>query len=128
MHAEKECCHGPCYQAFQILRLAFTAAPILAGADKFFNLLTDWSQYLAAPFNVFGHPVTTMMIVGAIEIIVGIGVWVRPKIFSYVVVLWLLAIIVNLLALDMFYDIALRDLGLALAALALARLSVVYGR
>lgn len=67
-----------------------------------------------------------MMVVGVIEIIAGIGVWVKPKIFSYIVAIWLLGIIVNLLMLHNFYDIALRDLGLLLGALALGRLSQEY--
>lgn len=117
---------SPSYQAYQILRFAFTVAPILAGLDKFFNFLTIWEQYLSAPFNVFGNAHTTMMVVGVIEIIAGIGVWVKPKVFSYIVAFWLLAIIVNLLILNSFYDIALRDLGLLLGALALGRLSIKY--
>lgn len=126
---EKECClHKPSYQAYQILRFAFTVAPILAGLDKFFNLLTHWEQYLSSPFNVFGNPHTTMMVVGAIEIIAGILVWVKPRIFAYVVSLWLLSIIINLLILGNFYDIALRDLGLLLGSLALARLSLEYDK
>lgn len=121
---EKEaCCKEPCYQAYQILRFTFTIAPILAGLDKFFNLLTHWEQYLSAPFNVFGDSHMTMMVVGAIEIIAGIGVWFKPQIFAYIVALWLLGIIINLLLLHNFYDVALRDLGLLLSALALARLS-----
>lgn len=118
----------PSYQAYQILRFAFTVAPILAGLDKFFNVLTVWEQYLSAPFNVFGNPLTTMMVVGVVEIIAGIGVWFKPKIFSYIVALWLLAIIINLLILHNFYDIALRDLGLLLGALALGRLSSQYDK
>lgn len=116
----------PSYQAYQILRFAFTVAPILAGLDKFFNFLTLWEQYLSSPFNIFGNPHLTMMVVGVIEIIAGIGVWFKPKIFAYIVALWLLGIIVNLLIIQNFYDIALRDLGLLLGALALARLSVEY--
>jgi len=124
---EKElCCKGPGYQGYQILHFAFTVAPVLAGLDKFFYLLTNWEQYLAPAFNVLGNSHTTMMIVGAIEIIAGIGVWVKPKIFSYIVAVWLLGIIVNLLMLHNFYDIALRDLGLLLGALALGRLSQQY--
>lgn len=123
---QKEDYKNPSYQAYQILRLAFIVAPILAGLDKFFNFLTVWEQYLASPFNVFGNPHTTMMVVGVIEIIAGIGVWLKPKIFSYVVALWLLAIIINLLSLHNFYDVALRDLGLLLGALALGRLSSKY--
>lgn len=114
------------YQAYQILHVAFTIAPILAGLDKFFNFLTFWEQYLSAPFDVFGNPQTTMLVVGVIEIIAGIGVWFKPKIFSYIVALWLLAIIINLLILHDFYDIALRDLGLLLGAVALGRLSSKY--
>lgn len=120
---EEVCCKGPSYQAYQILHFAFTVAPILAGLDKFFNFLTNWSQYLAPSFNVLGNVQTTMLVVGVIEIIAGIGVWVKPKFFAYVVALWLLGIIVNLLMLHNFYDIALRDFGLLLGALALARLS-----
>lgn len=102
-------------------------APILAGLDKFLNLLTNWQQYLAPQFDVFGNPHTTMMVVGIVEIIAGLGVWFKPKFFSYIVALWLLGIIVNLLMLGNFYDVALRDLGLLLGALALGRLSKTYG-
>jgi hypothetical protein len=127
LHPDKEvCCKGPSYQAYQILRFAFTVAPIIAGLDKFFNFLTIWPQYLSPTFDVFGNPHTTMMVVGVIEIIAGFGVWFKPKIFAYIVALWLLGIIVNLLSIPNFYDIALRDLGLALGALALARLSCKY--
>jgi hypothetical protein len=117
---------NPSYQAFQILHFAFTIAPIVAGLDKFFNFLTHWEQYLSAPFNVFDNAHMTMMVVGVIEIIAGIGVWVKPKFFAYIVALWLLGIIINLLMTHHFYDIALRDLGLLLGALALGRLSEKY--
>lgn len=120
-------CKRTSHQAYQILRFAFTVAPILAGLDKFFNLLTNWEQYLAAPFDVFGSPPITMMVVGIVEIIAGIGVWIKPKIFAYIVALWLLGIIINLLTLGHFFDIALRDLGLLLGALALGRLSQTEG-
>lgn len=118
--------HNAGYQAYQILHLAFTIAPILAGLDKFFNYLTIWEKYLSTPFNIFGNPHTTMMIVGIIEIAAGIGVWLKPQIFSYVVSLWLLGIIINLLVLGNYYDIALRDFGLLLGSLALGRLSKNY--
>lgn len=121
-----KCCKGPGYEAFQILRFTFTIAPILAGLDKFFYFLTDWTQYLSPTFDVFQNPQTTMLVVGVVEIIAGIGVWFKPRIFSYVVALWLLAIIVNLLLLQNFYDIALRDFGLMLSALALGCLSKKY--
>lgn len=114
---------NPCCVAYLLLRIVFTVAPIVAGLDKFFNYLTNWEQYLSAPFNVFGNAHTTMMVVGVIEIIAGILVWFKPKIFAYVVALWLLAIIVNLLILERFYDIALRDFGLMLCAVSLGLLS-----
>jgi hypothetical protein len=114
------------HQAYMLLRVAFTAVPIIAGLDKFFNILTMWPQYLAPTFDVFNNAYTTMMVVGVIEIIAGIGVWFKPKIFSYIVALWLLGIILNLLILSDFYDIILRDLGLLLGALALGRLSRIY--
>lgn len=114
----------PDYQAYQILHLGFTVAPIVAGLDKFFNLLVNWEQYLP-PFvsNLAGgHGHELMLVVGVIEIIAGLGVFFKPKVFAYVVSAWLLLIIVNLLMIPGYYDVALRDFGLALAALALARL------
>lgn len=120
---KKECCDDPGYQAYKILHIGFAILPIIAGLDKFFNILTNWTMYLSQPFNVFGNAQTTMMVVGVIEIIAGIGVWLKPKWFAYVVALWLLGIIINLLTLGNFYDIALRDFGLMLGALALGRLS-----
>jgi hypothetical protein len=116
---------NPTYQAYQILHVAFTVAPILAGLDKFFHLLTNWDQYLAPVVNriLGGHGHAFMLAVGVIEIVAGIGVALWPRVFAYVVFAWLLGIIVNLLLIPGYYDIALRDLGLSLAALALARLS-----
>lgn len=117
-------------QAYRLLRLGFTVAPILAGADKFANILTDWTQYLANVFPRITHLSAPgfMKIVGIIEIVAGIGVAVKPKIFGYVVSAWLVGIIANLLIKGQYYDIALRDLGLSLGALALGRLSHVYER
>lgn len=120
---ERKVCHKPCYQAYEILHFGFALLPIIAGFDKFFNFLVNWEQYLSVRFNVLGTPHTTMLVVGVIEIIAGIGVWLKPQIFAYVVALWLLAIIVNLIMLGNYYDVALRDFGLLLGALALARLS-----
>jgi hypothetical protein len=115
----------PLKQAYEILHIGFAALPILAGADKFFHFLVNWDQYLAPVvidyLPVGGH--TFMLIVGVIEIIAGLLVAVRPGIGAYVVALWLWGIIVNLLLVPGFYDIALRDFGLSLGALALARLS-----
>jgi uncharacterized membrane protein YphA (DoxX/SURF4 family) len=112
-------------QAFQILRFGFTVAPILAGLDKFFHVLVDWDKYLSPMANnVFaGHGHEFMLVVGVIEIVAGIGVFLKPRIFAYIVAAWLLLIILNLLTIPGYYDVALRDLGLMLAALALGRLS-----
>lgn len=118
------------YQAFQILRLGFTVAPIVAGLDKFFHLLVNWDQYLPAAVNnaLGGNGHTFMLVVGVIEIVAGIGVFFKPKIFAYVVGVWLLLIIANLLMIPGYYDIALRDLGLSLGAFALARLSHKFAK
>jgi hypothetical protein len=120
--------HTPAYQAYQILHLAFIVAPIIAGLDKFLNVLANWEQYLAPSIvnMVGGNGHGFMQVVGAIEILAGIGVALKPRIFAYVVAIWLLGIIVNLLMLQSYYDVALRDLGLLLAALALGRLSAEY--
>jgi hypothetical protein len=112
-------------QAFRILRFGFTVAPIVAGLDKFLNVLTDWDKYLAPVVsNMLGiQPHTFMMIVGAIEIVAGVLVAVRPRFGGYLVAAWLFGIIVNLLVLGSYLDVALRDLGLLLGALALAQLA-----
>jgi hypothetical protein len=115
----------PARQAFLLLRTVFTVAPILFGLDKFFNLLTDWTIYLA-PVATAVVPVSAqafMYGVGAIEILAGLLVALRPRIGSLVVAAWLLGIIVNLLVLGSFYDVALRDFGLLVGALALNRLA-----
>ena len=119
---------NPAYQAYQILRFGFTVAPIIAGLDKFLHLLTNWDQYLAPSVNrmLGGNGHIFMQAAGVIEIIAGIGIFIKPKIFGYVVGLWLLGIIINLLLIPGYFDIALRDLGLALGAFALARLSAVF--
>jgi hypothetical protein len=115
----------PSYQAYQILRTGFTVAPIVAGLDKFFHILVDWDIYLPAFVNNltggYGHEL--MYVVGVIEIVAGLGVWFKPKIFAYVVAAWLLLIIANLLMIPGYFDVALRDFGLALGAVALGRLS-----
>lgn len=116
------------YQAFHLLKFAFVVAPIAAGLDKFFHVLVNWDQYLPAFVNnmLGGHGHEFMYVVGVIEVVAGIGVFFKPKIFAYVVMLWLVAIIINLLMIPGYFDVALRDLGLAIAALALARLSREY--
>lgn len=120
-HMTKE----PAHQAYTLLKVAFIALPIVAGLDKFFGLLVDWEKYLHPMFGSFGH--TWMMIVGVIEVLAGIGVFLKPKLFANVVALWLALIVFNLLLLGDYYDIAFRDLGLCLSALAFGRLAKVYG-
>jgi hypothetical protein len=118
----------PAEQAFMILRAAFTIAPILFGADKFFHLMVNWDLYLAPalsdplPFT----PHQLMYAVGVIEIIAGLLVAIHPRLGGPVVAAWLIGIIVNLLLIPGFYDVALRDLGLFLAAIALSRLATRY--
>ncbi len=127
-YAGQDVTSDPGYQAYQILHWGFTAAPIIAGADKFTHWLVNWDQYLApwiahlSPFG--GH--TLMLIVGAIEVVAGLVVAFRPKFGGYLVAAWLGGIIVNLLTYPGYFDIALRDFGLALGAVALARLAARY--
>ena len=118
----------PAYLAFALLRTAFTVAPIVFGLDKFFNLLTDWQGYLAPLVDrlVPGTGHQAMLVVGVVEIVAGVLVAVRPRIGAYVVAAWLAGIIMNLLLIPGFYDVALRDFGLLLAALALARLARAF--
>ena len=113
------------HQAFLLLRTVFTVAPILFGLDKFLGLLTDWDHYLAPWINdiVPGTAHQAMLAVGVIEIVAGVLVAVRPAIGGYVVAAWLLGIIVDLVSTGEYFDIALRDFGLLVGALALARLA-----
>jgi hypothetical protein len=117
-------------QAYRILHLGYAALPILAGLDKFFNLMTDWTKYLAPQFAglLGGNAHLVMPIVGAIEVVAGIGVALKPKLFAWVVAGWLAGIIVNLLLVGGYLDVALRDFGLMLGAIALARLSAAHDR
>jgi hypothetical protein len=118
----------PARQAYRILHVGFVVAPVLAGLDKFFNVLVDWDRYVA-PFVTDVLPVsahTLMLVVGVIEIAAGVLVALRPRLGGYVVAAWLWAIIVNLLIAGDFFDIALRDFGLSLGALALARLAEAF--
>ena len=119
---------GPAYQAYQILHIAFSVAPLIAGLDKFFNYLTNWSKYFSPAVQQYSplDALTTMKVVGAIEIVAGFLVAFRPKIGAYIVAVWLLGIIINLLLIPGYFDVALRDLGLCLGALALGRLSEEY--
>ena len=118
----------PRYQAFSMMRLAFTVAPIAFGLDKFFNEMVHWPNYLAPWINDIapGTGQEFMYVVGAIEILAGILVALKPRYGGYIVAAWLGAIVINLLTFSGFYDIALRDFGLMLAALSLARLAAAY--
>jgi len=121
---------GPGYEAYQILHWGFTVLPIVAGVDKFFDQLVAWPRYLApvisrmVPMSVD----TMMMVIGVIEIIAGLLVALKPRYGGYLVMLWLWGIIANLLLIPGYYDIALRDFGLSLGALALARLAMRFER
>jgi hypothetical protein len=121
---------SPSAQAYQILHVAYTIAPVIAGIDKFFHFLVNWDQYLAPVVTrmlpVSGH--TFMLAVGVIEVVAGLLVAFAPRIGAWIVALWLFGIIVNLLLIPAYFDIALRDFGLALGAVALARLSQDYAR
>ena len=118
----------PRYQAFALMRVAFTVAPIAFGLDKFFNVMVHWPNYLAPWINDIapGTGQQFMYFVGVTEILAGIVVALKPRYGAYVVAAWLGGIIVNLLTYSGFYDIALRDFGLMLGALTLARLATVY--
>ena len=118
----------PACQAFWLLRIAFTVAPIVFGLDKFANVLVNWEKYLA-PWIRDLSPLSathTMYVVGVIEIVAGVLVAIKPRYAACVVAAWLGGIIVNLLTYSGFYDVALRDFGLMLGALTLARLASIY--
>jgi uncharacterized membrane protein YphA (DoxX/SURF4 family) len=116
------------YQAFVLLRVAFTVAPIAFGLDKFANVMVDWPTYLAPWIDdiVPGTGQELMYVIGVVEVLAGIAVAIRPRYGAYVVAAWLGGIIFDLLTASGFYDVALRDFGLMLGALTLARLASVY--
>jgi uncharacterized membrane protein YphA (DoxX/SURF4 family) len=118
----------PGYQAFLVLRTVFTVAPVLFGLDKFANLLVDWPRYLAPWIDDIapGTAQQAMYAVGVVEVLAGIAVALVPRYGAWLVAAWLLGIIVTLLTIPAYYDIALRDFGLLVAAVALARLSSRY--
>jgi hypothetical protein len=119
---------NPAYQAYLTLRIGFVVAPILFGLDKLTNLLTDWTTYLAPAVDrlVPGSATSAMLAVSVVEVVAGLVVAFRPKVGGYLVAAWLAGIIGNLLLLGDHYDVALRDFGLLLAALALARLATAF--
>ena len=114
--------------AYTALKIGFVVAPLVAGIDKFFNYLTNWTKYLAPIFPDILNiaPATFMNIVGVIEVVAAIGVLLKPKIFAYVVSAWLVGIVINLLIQGQYLDIALRDVGLAIGAFALGQLATQY--
>jgi hypothetical protein len=118
----------PAYQAYLLLRIGFTAAPVLFGLDKFFDVLVDWQRYLAAGVDdlVPGNAHQAMLAVGVIEVVAGLVVAVRPRVGAYLVAAWLLGIIANLLVLGGEGDLVLRDVGLLVGALALGRLADAF--
>jgi hypothetical protein len=120
----------PARQAYRVLQIAFTVIPIVSGIDQFLNKLADWSMYLA-PVATRIVPLSAaniMRIGGVVEIVVGLLVALRPRIGAWAVAVWLWLIMINLLAAASFYDNVLRDFGLSLGAVALARLAVVFDR
>jgi uncharacterized membrane protein YphA (DoxX/SURF4 family) len=120
--------NDPAYQAYTLLRIAFTVAPIAFGLDKFFNVMVDWEKYLAPWINRLmpgtGH--SFMLFVGVVEITAGVLVAITPRYGAFLVAAWLAGIVVNLLTYSGYYDIALRDFGLLLGALTLGRLAMKY--
>src|SRR5262245_46185218 len=119
----------PVAQSFLLLRIAFTVAPILFGLDKFVNVLTDdWTVYLSSQFNdiIPGNAADAMHIVGVVEIVAGLVVAVTPRFGGLLVAGWLAGIIVNLLLVGGYGDIALRDFGLLIGALALSLLASAH--
>lgn len=127
-HAPEPGVRSPECQAYLLLRTVFTVAPVLFGLDKFFGLLTNWDHYLAPQLNdlIPGTAHQAMLAVGVVEILAGVLVALLPRIGGYVVAAWLAGIIVNLLLLGDHYDVALRDFGLLVGALALARLAATF--
>src|SRR5438477_2852801 len=119
----------PVQQSYLLLRIAFTVAPILFGIDKFAEVMTHWTKYLASQYNdiIPGTASQAMHAVGIVEIAAGVLVAVRPRIGAYVVAAWLAGIILDLLLLGGYGDVALRDFGLMLGALTLSRLAFAYG-
>ena len=118
----------PRYQAYQLLRLGFTVAPIAFGLDKFWNGMVDWPKYLAPWIDGIlpGSAQDFMYLVGVVEIVAGIVVLLKPRYGGYLVAAWLAGIVTNLFSYSGWYDVAVRDFGLMLAALTLARLASVY--
>jgi len=127
-HTDARVHSGIAYEVYRVLQVLFVVAPIVAGVDKFLNTLTWWPHYLApwVPAALHVDAQQFMYLVGVVEIVAGIGVAIKPKYFGFVVSAWLVGIIINLLSCSNYYDIALRDLGLAGAAYCLGRLGMLF--
>lgn len=110
-------------QVQKILKITYVLLPLAAGLDKFTHLLTDWTAYLHNDIKAVIDAMLFMKIVGVIEIIAGIIVWARPRIGGYIVMAWLICIALQLIAMGNYYDIAVRDLVMAVGAFSLAKLS-----
>ena len=129
---ERKASHAPwtdaSYQAFMLLRLGFTVAPIAFGLDKFWNQMVYWPKYLAPWINHLmpGTAQQFMYVVGVVEILAGVVVLLKPRYGAYLVAAWLAGIVTNLFSYPGWYDVAVRDFGLMLGALTLARLAAVY--
>jgi len=119
---------NPAFDAYRLLRIGFVVAPLVMGLDKFFNLLTQWPKFVCPLIASRIDPQLFMRCAGPVEIVAGILVLLRPRFGALIVAAWLLLVIVNLLLIPGYYDIVLRDVGLLLAALALARLSAVFSK
>ena len=128
LHTPPRTRRDPRYQAYLVLRSAFVLAPILFGLDKFPNLMVRWDQYLAPPLAsaLPVSPHQAMYAVGVVEVLAGLLVLFHPRLGAVVVAVWLGGIILNLLLIPGFYDVALRDFGLLLAAIALQRLATSF--
>jgi hypothetical protein len=121
---------APVREAYRILQAGYVAGPIVAGIDKFTNVLTDWDKYLAPPIAGLlpVAPSTFMLVVGLVEVVAGLLVAVKPSVAAWLVAAWLWGIVLNLLMIPGYLDIALRDVLLSLGAVALARLGVLFER
>jgi hypothetical protein len=119
---------NPAFDAYRLLRIGFVVAPLVMGLDKFFNLLTQWPKFVCPLIADRIDPQLFMRCAGPVEMVAGVLVLLKPRVGALIVASWLLLVIVNLLLIPGYYDIVLRDVGLLLAALALARLSAVFSK
>lgn len=119
---------NPAFDAYRLLRIGFVVAPLVMGLDKFFNLLTQWPKFVCPLIANRIDAQLFMRCAGPVEMLAGVLVLLKPRFGALIVASWLLLVIVNLLLIPGYYDIVIRDVGLLLAAIALARLSVVFAK